>query len=364
MTRNTDNDIRIYPGFLPDREMRFARQSRDGTDFLYLSSDGFHYTFGYYSNNSWVNSHILILARTRNIDDYSDTELVAADVQTQSAVIVAQHCGGMTDFVTHGAQLCFIDSSRRLHRTDLTDGTDEVLHAQPNMAFPHMTRDGRYMNWDASGGGTFAGEVFDLETRSCKRIFEKRFAQPFPWANHMMVCPTDPDLLFFAHEGTTQYITNRLWLAQADRAPRNIARQKLNENGELGDCFGHECWAPDGRGLYFVKYVCSPVPPCGICYVDAESGEAELLFSGYPYWHVSCAPDGRHLGADTQNAGEGLSGVCVIDRETKTERLLLRARTNWKHPCHPHPSFNTSSDRMAFHDLSESGMISVGVIDL
>ena len=70
-----------------------------------------------------------------------------------------------------------------------------------------------------------------------------------------MICPTDKDLFFFAHEGNTEYISNRLWLYDhKSKTMRNIAKQSLNENGDISECYGHEAWSHNGEGLYFVKY--------------------------------------------------------------------------------------------------------------
>lgn len=351
----------LYP---KDDTMRFQRMTRDGTDFLYLSSDEYHYSYGYYSSNPWINGTSLIVARFPDLESTPVCELAAVDLAAATSCVVATDCRDYFQYVVHGTHLYYMDPAFHLWHVDLTNGEKDMLFHQEGMNFPHLTADGRYMSWARYENGMDTGVVFDIANRQAEDLLRKSFAPPFCTANHMMVCPTNPDCLFFAHEGTTQYISNRLWLAERGQKPRNIAPQKLNRDGDLGDCFGHECWACHGQGLYFVKYACSPEPPSGICYVDAQSGEAKLLWSAYPYWHVSCSPDDRFLGADTQNMGDDYSGVCVVDQLTGQQRLLMRARTNWKHPCHPHPCFNTESDKVVFHDLSDNGKLALGVIDL
>ena len=185
----------------------------------------------------------------------------------------------------------------------------------------------------------------------------------------MMICPTNPDLFFFAHEGDTRYITNRLWLAHLNGDMYNIAAQRLDENGNLIDCFGHECWSSDGKGLYFVKYLCSPEGPRGIGYVDVESKEYCIKYSKYHYWHVSCAPNGKYLAADAYISydsnfmGTGETAVCFIDMESNKEELLVNVR-NRSHPAHPHPQFNTNSTKICFHNLEDEETISVGIINI
>jgi hypothetical protein len=188
-----------------------------------------------------------------------------------------------------------------------------------------------------------------------------RFEEPYPIANHHMICPTDPTVMFFSHEGTTQNIPDRLWIAKLGEEPYNIAYQKVGSNGKPLDCFGHEFWAPDGKGLYFVKYSCSPSNPKGVCYVSLDDIEnPEVLYSKFPYWHVSCSPDQRYIVSDTQSSG--FSGVCLIDTETDKEVMLYRAQTyNYTHPGHPHPCVNTESDVVCFNDHNlENGKIAIG----
>ena len=177
----------------------------------------------------------------------------------------------------------------------------------------------------------------------------------------MMINPFDPEQVFFAHEGNTFYVSNRLWLFDTQSGMHCIAKQRLDEEGNLGDCFGHECWAADGQGLYFVKYACSPLPPRGICYVSITGEQTDVLYGKYPYWHVSAAPNGRHLAADTQSGT--FSGVCLIDTETGRECMPIQARTTWSHPCHPHPSFSPDSRTVGFQDL-DSERITLCFMDL
>ncbi len=92
-------------------------------------------------------------------------------------------------------------------------------------------------------------------------FYERNFKKPFNDVAHLMVCPENHELMFFCHEGETFYISNRLWLYDMGTGKEwNIAKQTLDRDGNLGDCFGHEMWTPDGKGLYFVKYDCSSLP--------------------------------------------------------------------------------------------------------
>jgi protease II len=227
--------------------------------------------------------------------------------------------------------------------------------------FPHITANGSHINLTLHTGGLDRGFVVDVKSGESYEIMAVRFEEPYPIANHHMICPTDPTVMFFSHEGTTQNIPDRLWIAKLGEEPYNIAYQKVGSNGKPLDCFGHEFWAPDGKGLYFVKYSCSPSNPKGVCYVSLDDIEnPEVLYSKFPYWHVSCSPDQRYIVSDTQSSG--FSGVCLIDTETDKEVMLYRAQTyNYTHPGHPHPCVNTESDVVCFNDHNlENGKIAIG----
>ena len=226
-----------------------------------------------------------------------------------------------------------------------------------------MTNDGVYISFYQTIENTTYFWRYDRKENICILICKKKFADPFYYANHGMTCPEDPELMFFAHEGDTTYITNRLWTGRLNGEMKNIAPQKLDENGILQDCFGHEMWAPSGKGLYFVKYPCSPGAEQGICYVDTEEKNVRVLYSDYRYWHVSVTEDERYLIADTQS-GRGDSEVIVIDQKTGEQRCVARAKITWVHPCHPHPQMNPNHTVVCFTGLNESGKTSAAFVDL
>ena len=243
---------------------------------------------------------------------------------------------------------------------------------------PLVKKDGERSSVAKASGATIGylqQMTFDDTSITLREEIRKVFAPPFAACDHYMICPTDKDKVFFAHEGTTEYISNRLWLWEKDKGMRCIAKQYLDEDGNLGDCFGHESWAPDGKGLWFVKYPVSPQPPRGISYVDVEGNQKVAMYGKYNYWHVSCSADGRFLGADTQICkydGPELpmvseedmklvydSQCCLVNLATGEEKVVIDVVTNSKHPGHPHPAFSPNSKWMCFHDFVD-GKVVVG----
>lgn len=345
--------------------MKITTEQGIDRSYLRISDPCYHYTFGYYSNNSWVDDHRIVLCRflakdPKNETDRYDNQLVLVDLVKRTEEVLVK----AADYVVSGTKVYYVLEREILYCFDLETRKNHEILRYKGMGFPHMTRDGRYLNWHHTGEGEEgnSGIRLDLQTGEVVTMFTKKFAPPFPVANHMMISPTDPDTIFFSHEGITFYVSNRLWIAELGKEPRNVARQALNADGDLGDCYGHECWAADGKGLYFVKYPCSPEPPRGLCYVDITTNEVKMLFSKYPYWHVSADNGGRYLAADTQS-GER-SCVCLADMKTGEEILLADCRINWVHPCHPHPHFNPDDTRIAFHELDDEGQVVVGIMEI
>jgi len=342
--------------------------------FLWISDGEYYYLTGYYTMNKWIDNDTVVITRSKNkkigVNSPKDVcELVKVNLKDNSMRVL---CDDVLDFAQHVVHEnnVYYSTGKELKGIDVKSGKTEVLYRNEFyaddenavMESPHKTADGRFISLYVSCKGK--ASVFitvDTVTGKMKKICEKKFENPFPMTNHGMVCPTDKDLMFFSHEGITFYVSNRLWLADARNGKMwNIAKQRLNDDGNLGDCFGHEMWAPDGKGLYFVKYKCSPTPPRGICYVDVQTGKAKLLYSGFGYWHVGVSADGKYLTSDTQT-GKDYSEVVVIDIKTGEEVLIDEAKTDWNHPCHPHPQLSFDNNKLMYTAIDESGRTGVKI---
>ncbi len=334
--------------------------------YLHLAEPGYVTTCGYYSESCWVNEDRLVVTRYRALPDETFTggcDLVLADTAARTEKIL-YHADGVRDVahIVFGTTLYYVEDKTLLCSLDVDSGERREIHRSGDpIDFPHMTADGRYMNWFfKNAAGKWTCRRIDLATGEVVTMLEKAFAEPFSVANHMMICPADPDLLFFAHEGDTRYITNRLWVARMGEEPYNVAPQRLGPNGDLIDCFGHESWAPDGKGLWFVKYAVSPSEPKGVCYVDVKTRESKVLYTKYRYWHCCAAPDGRHVTADTGPSCD--CDVVVIDTYTGEEKIAAHVRGTPNHPGHPHPQFSPKSAKICFHDVVEDNTLGVGIL--
>ena len=343
---------------------------------MWIYDDKYHYTAGYYTTNSWIDNDTVVLARSENAlmneEDEANIQIVLVSLNDGAVTLLCDDLHAMC-YLVHGKKV-YYTNRRELKVIDTENGWTNVLYTHQGeemIVHPAITNDGDAVCVYAYKTDTPEDEnqsiflTIDTKTGQVLNSFTKEFAPPFCHADHGMLCPVDKDIMFFAHEGNTRYISNRLWLHNAKTGEfKNIAKQKLDADGNLGDCFGHEMWAPDGRGLYFSKYAVSPQKPTGICYVDIETGEAELLYTGYTYWHTGVSPDGKFIVADTWFPSEDISEIVVVNIATSEEILVDKVNITGKHPCHPHPQMSPDGKKIIYTALCNNNKIGVKITNL
>ena len=360
--------------------MNITKQERNGVPYICISDPEKHYTQEYFTHNNWLDEDTLIIGEMDQLDRTENgriLRLFLVNLVEGTKKLVVEKTS--TAILVYGRTL-YHAPEKTLYAVNLdTLESEEIYTFEKKVVLPHITNDGRYMSFEYHQNGCDGGYVLDLKERKLVDSFTHPFHQPFPMADHVMICPTDHTKVFFAHEGDTRYISNRLWLHEKGKGERCIAKQRLDEDGNLGDCFGHECWAPDGKGLWFVKYRESTLLPIGLSYVDMEGNQKNAVYGKYPYWHVGCSADGRYLGADAiakKYDGPRIADLtdeemeriiecdcCVVDLATGEERSVIKVLSNSVHPCHPHPAFSPNSKWLAFHDFVD-GQVTVGFVNL
>ena len=331
-----------------------------------VSSDELHYSFGYYAENKWIDENRIVLIRGNtpeictNPTTRAKSELVIYDITSDSVTLIAEGINSFTDYAVHGGNVLYVKDSV-LFEYNADTCQEKVLFSSENIGSPHLTADGRYVSVFSCSRENCKFFRVDRDTAFGELVFDKVFAEPYPYANHGMISPTDKDIIFFAHEGDTRHISDRLWIYDAAAGEaRNVAPQRTDEDGLAADCFGHEAWAPDGRGLYFVKYRESCTQG-GICYADINATAPVLLYTGYDYWHVGASASGKYLTADTRGIGGERSGVVLIDLTSGEELLVDTPSVTFRHPCHPHPQLSPMDTRLIYHYKNEYGNTAVQI---
>lgn len=336
----------------------------------------YHCTAGYFTDNKWIDNDTFVYMRSESPeignehrDDRGESEFVKLSLKDNSEKVIMRDsvCGfcyvvfGDKLYYSDGKSLKAVDINTKEVKTLYTNEDYYADDGNMKMVAPSITNDGKFVSVFIVGkSGNTKAIVLNAETGEVRYSIEVGFARPFHNVTHVMICPTDPDLLYFCHEGTTEYVSNRMWLYNAKTGKKyNFAKQRLDEDGNLGDCFGHEMWEPGGKGMYFVKYPQSPIKPTGICHVDCETGKIEVAATGYRYWHVGVSGDGKYLMADTFEPDmndKSKSEVVVVDLSDGSENVIDVAKKE-EHPAHPHPQLSPNNDKLIYTSLDKNNRV-------
>ena len=267
-----------------------------------------------------------------------------------------------------------IDQDEKILKFLYDDNAD--FKYKSNLIMPHVTNDGKYVsffliyaNYDTMEPSGYIPEkysicyVVDIETKKLCYKFQKVFNGSAWVANHFAINPNDHNLVAFSHEGDCALVANRVWFYDNNTEKMyNAAKQKMTEDMDLGEQYTHDVWAPDGRGMYIVKFRDSIIKPCGIVYLDKESLEQEILYTGFDYLHVAASCDDKYLVADTVMDSYTMeSEIILIDQEKKTEIPIDKVKVMPVHPCHAHPQMSPDNNKISYTMLRENGDIAVRI---
>jgi len=168
--------------------------------------------------------------------------------------------------------------------------------------------------------------------------------------SHMMFCPDDSDLLFYAGP-----LTDRVWCIKRDGSDnRRLYERKPDE------WITHESWIPGTRELAFVDW------PKGVRAVSVDTGEIRQVTT-FNAWHAICNRTGTKMVADTNFPDIGIQIFDPRDGVGKPITLCHPEASSvgehWRGPfpyangpikvyapqhTHPHSSFSPDSTRVVF----------------
>lgn len=350
-------------------KIKTCRSKTSGRVYTEISDDKLCTAHNYFTVNSFTSDGKKIVLSSFENDGTTKPpcRYFVIDPENGSHEYIASAKKWETGSVSCDDKLYFSEENR-LYCTDINTKKTELLWEAPDTHQFHgpvsTTNDGRYAGvyWSENEANSVFG-VFDTQERKMKIIKTVSFMPPFTFADHGMICPTSPDLMFFAHEGSCFYITDRLWIMNTDTGEtRNLFKQKLTQNGSNADCVGHECWKHDGTGLFFVKYSVSPEGPTGIYYTDLN-GNSKCINSEASHWHVAPDRDGRYTVSDTGSAG--VESDIILTNVKTGEAITLDHIDRWpNHPGHPHPCFSPEGDRVIYTFKKPDGNLAVAVMDI
>ena len=212
--------------------------------------------------------------------------------------------------------------------------------------------------------GSYIGTV-DAATGAFSEWYHSENGVPY---NHAQFCPSDPDCIMVAHEGSINVAEGRRMspaLTPEGIYPRLqlIRRDGSREmRAPLNNYATHEWWAADGRAVYYcskghiVRDRLGSHAPESVCHIPIEGGNGT--------WHAHCSRDEGYFIVDGSLPSMGLSWwrgcVSVVrfwnDRTKKLCGLVSRNPIveNWtpEDPCpyhiDPHPRFIWDDDWVSF----------------
>ncbi|GAA3403527.1 TolB family protein [Paenibacillus hodogayensis] len=326
----------------------------------------------YFTAMTWLTNSRHLIVHTDIDREKLTGNVVRFDTETGEAQVLEERRLGWGRGVVSCEDVLYLFDNNELYAIDAWSGARRTVCKLGEHCSFHgplsITNDGRTLGvyWKEQLPGQAEQWVIGTvhaDTGVVREAARPLFDEPYPVANHAMISPADPELVFYAHEGKTEHIPDRLWVADIRSGQSvNVFLQKKDEDGRLAEYVGHEMWAYDGSGLIFVKYPQSPDKPTGVYFAEKRGERSEFVNGDYKYWHAGISPDGRYAVADTQEPG--VSKIVLIDIAAKQSKLLCELPCRGVHPGHPHPSFSPDSRKIAFTFSDERDVLRVGIIDL
>ncbi len=175
------------------------------------------------------------------------------------------------------------------------------------------------------------------------------------WVSHVNVCPKDPDLILYCHEGSGTMVRQRMWLVRSDGSQRRPLRPQEPENA-----LGHEYWHKDGEtiGYHGSLKEGRTDPIFGL--IKKDGSDCREYHTERATGHSQSSPDGKMHICD----GAGL--ICRIEPGDGTARLIPLARhsTSGKIQIgHAHPIFSPDGKFVLFTS-DKAGVCNVYMVEV
>jgi len=271
-----------------------------------------------------------------------------------------------------------------LKSVDLENYESELLYSVPEGFKPSIlsiSPDGRYIAFaytERIHTSTLRGRAYSnfLERmfqrpRSVVMLIDLKNEEAIPvwgeiaWISHVNICPVDPDIILFCHEGPW-HLVQRMWIVRAStheiwplvkqkrylervgheffmRDGTVVAQYAIRTSPSSSDWKYYDIFVkPDGSGLRKYRY---PYLPPGHIKTNSK-GDMAVGDRGYP----------------SRDFRDGHSFISLIKYEsdyTVSIKLLCRHDTSWNsQKTHPHPIF-TPDDKYVIFTSDREGVCNV-----
>ena len=336
-----------------------------GRTYYYMNIDGKTTIKPYVTAQNWNSEGTKFLVMTPDDRKMYEYDTVR---ETLGFLDYGEGSTSLNAVVTPDNQIYYV-YNKNIYKIDWNTYTKTLVCPFPygckSIGSLQITNDGRYANGYFSGySGANSVVRIDLESGEIDFVKKKDFSYNPDSAGvgHPIINPEYPELLFFCHEGTTQLIPDRLWIANTETGEMfNAFEQSEREDGLTGECSGHEVWGMDGEYLYFVKYsVDQNIGQRGIVRIKKDGSEREYINDDFAYWHCYPSSDNNWVAGDT-NTGQ------VAIANTKTHESVLLAKFNiisHQHPYQPHPVISYSNNSVNWQMANSNKVCGVAWADI
>ncbi len=208
----------------------------------------------------------------------------------------------------------------------------------------------------------------NTETGEWDGIFYREFndTPAYPSIGHPIINPQNPEISMFCHEGTTDYIPDRIWLGNYETGETwNLFKQGIYPGGIMTtECTGHEMWQFDGEHVIFVKYPrATNDGKSGLARVSLDGTEVEYFNGDYTFWHITTNRKGDWLASDMQ--GEYI-GVAMVNTKSYDSHFLVKCKRgpNNNHPYQPHPTLSWRGNMLSWQQCVEGMVVGCSWMDV
>lgn len=208
----------------------------------------------------------------------------------------------------------------------------------------------------------------NTETGVWDKVFYHEFndTPDYPSIGHPIINPQYHEISLFCHEGTTEYVPDRIWLGNFETGETwNLFKQGIFPGGRMTtECTGHEMWQFDGEHVIFVKY---PKPQndgkSGLARVSLDGTEVEYFNGDYTFWHITTNREGDWIAGDMQ--GE-FFGVAMVSTKSYDSHLLAKfgKGPHNNHPFQPHPTLSWRGNYISWQQSLDGKGVGISWMDV
>lgn len=325
LTNNPADDSHLYftsNGFLPGQNSLVFASKRSGAWNLYLM-DLASFEFTQLTDSRRISAQGAVVSE-REVFYVDGREVRATDFKTlESRKVVDLPAGygvGSALSITHdGARLAFsvVENIKLETKTGvLYSDMDEKFEKRP---------------WSAVMVGNADGTGWHEVARQKK------------WISHVLISPSDPDLILYCHEGKWDKVEQRLWLVRADDSDNHMLRPE--EAPELR--IGHEFWFDDGVRVGYQASWPGKEKKMGVA--NAKTGQFDEYALSWSDGHLHAAQDLRFVVGDGSDKEPFLNLYRRgADGKYRGERLWRHGGSFAQQYWHPHPHISPDEQSVVF----------------